>query len=231
MNRTVLAFAAAAIVMAGCKTNCCNKPCTTCAPPPGATIIAAPSASNSAPDVWLPSSPAAPTPAAPAPTFPAQPQSSNYSPPNPSRIASASAEITLEKPEFSETARREVTALKTVSATSESNKTIPLVELIPGRLTAGPRPTLDELDRLARGGLRRVYVVAPNANVSDTDRRVFTSRGLTLEAAPSQIKTDEPAYVFADDVKQLRQWWIGHLKESEFISEEAARIRADRLFP
>jgi hypothetical protein len=89
---------------------------------------------------------------------------------------------------------------------------------------------LDELDRLARSGYRRAYVVGPNVNLNDNDQRVFASRGLTIEAATARIKTDEPAYVFADDAKQLRAWWISHIKESEFVSDEAARIRADRLF-
>jgi hypothetical protein len=238
MNRTAFAFTAVAIVLSGCKNTCCNKPsCTSCGPPPSSVLYspATPSASNAPPEVWLPSPPAAPAPApaaaAPAPTFPAQPQSSSYSPANPSRIASAKpAEISLEKPEFSETARREATSLKTVSGTTESTKAIAFLEIAPGRLATGPRPTLDELDRLARGGYRRAYVVGPNANLSDSDRRVFASRGLTIEAAPTRIKTDEPAYVFADDAKQLREWWIRYIKESEFVSDEAARIRADRLF-
>jgi hypothetical protein len=236
MNRSMIAAAAVAVALGGCKSNCCKKPaCSSCGPPPVTLYSPPPTTANASPEVWLPAPPSnaaavPPAPAAPTPQFPATPQTS-YSPTNPSRIANVPSEILLEKPEFSETSRREVTSLKTVSGSADSkDKPIAFLEIAPGRLATGPRPTLDELDRLARSGYRRAYVVGPNANVSDNDKRVFATRGLTIQAAPARIKTDEPAYVFADDTKQLREWWIRHIKDSEFVSDEAARIRADRLF-
>lgn len=229
MNRTVITIAAAGVaLMCGCRSTCSRKACcNTCAPPP--VQLVAPNTSNAAPEVWLPAAPVPQTQVPPPASFPVEPRAANFGTANPSRIANAPQEIILEKPEYTETNRREVTSLKTVSG-STGNKPIAFLEIAPGRLATGPRPTLDELDRLQRAGYRRVYVVGPNNNLNDSDKRVFASRGLTIEAATAKITTTEPTYVFADDTKQLRDWWVRHIKESEFVSDEAARIRADRLF-
>lgn len=233
MNRTLMVFAAAVILLNGCRSTCCKKPCTSCAPILPAESFS-PSTSNSTPEVWLPSTSAPPTatppasPAAPTPAFPPPPQTS-FSQTNPSRIASAPPTIRLEKPEFSETSRRETTSLKSMARTSDGGKALSFVELTPGRLAMGPRPTLDELDRLARSGYRRIYVVGTAASISDSDQRVFTSRGLTFESAPTRIKPDAASYVFADNASQLRNWLIGQIKEADLVSEEVARIRADQL--
>ena len=229
MNRIVMTVAAAGVVLlSGCRSTCCRKPaCSSCAPPVPVQLYA-PNTANAAPEVWLPANPA-PQAQAPAPApFPVEPRAANFGSTNPSRIANVPSTIILEKPEFSDTAR-EVTTLKATSINSEI-KPIAFLEIAPGRLATGPRPTLDELDRLQRAGYRRVYVVGPKVNLSENDKRVFASRGLTIEAATNKITTTEPAYVFADDSKQLRDWWVRHIKESEFVSDEAARIRADRLF-
>ncbi len=230
MNRTVMTIAAAgAVLMGGCRSSCCKKPvCSSCAPPAPVQLYA-PNTANAAPEVWLPAAPAPQTQVTPPAPFPVEPRAANFGTTNPSRIANVPTEIMLEKPEYTETNRREVTSLKTVSG-SVSSKPIAFLEIAPGRLATGPRPTLDELDRLQRAGYRRVYVVGPNNNLNDSDKRVFASRGLNIEAATAKISTTEPAYVFADDSKQLRDWWVRHIKESEFVSDEAARIRADRLF-
>jgi hypothetical protein len=240
MNRLMVVFAVAACVLNGCKSTSCRKAssCQTCVTP--APVFAAPPPStmppqeilfgrpNSAP-LDLPPPPSSPAPP-PAPTFPTEtPRASGFAAPpadNPSRIAGATPEILIEKPEFSETSRRDVTALKATSVGLAANAGSIRVA-VPGQYLTGPRPTLDDLDRLYRAGVRKLAVV--DGKAGDTDQTVFASRGFSLVPATT-APTDGPVYVFATDETRLKAWWTNYFRGVEYLSADAAEIRVNSLF-
>ncbi|MBX7103279.1 MAG: hypothetical protein K1X57_04320 [Gemmataceae bacterium] len=234
MNRTMIAFAAGVCLINGCRSTCRKPSCSTCAPP--VSVYSAPPPTSAPTEILFEkpqfspgTAPAqVPLPPPPAPTMPEQPRASSYTPKieNPSRVAGA-PEILLEKPEFSETGRRDVASMKPASATAVSNH-LEYREVVPGRLTTGPKPTLDDVDRLAKAGYKRVVVIG--GPVSESDRAVFASRGITVETSSTPLR-EQPAgtYVYGPNPQVVRAWLISYLRETEFVSTEVATIRADRL--
>lgn len=235
MTRMMIAAGLAAVTLAGCQSTCRKPSCSRCTPAPIVYSSPAPTAGPGEilferPPATAPVAPPQPIqnlPPAPAPTFPEQPRASGYTPAkidNPSRVANVPSEVQFEKPEFSETNRREIASMKPVAATSASNATFR--ELIGGKLAIGPKPSLDDIDRLAHAGYKRV--VSVGGTVSETDRRVFASRGLAIDSGEAAPRVSEPTYVYASDPKLVRGWCVRYLRETEFVSSEAAVIRVDR---
>jgi len=199
---------------------------------------------SQSPEILFPSGTpnAAPT-LPPPPTLNEPPRTSGYAPlPNvpPSRVANVPAEpeIRLEKPEVSEVSQR--TTLKLASA-SQTGLPAP-VDVVAGHVATGRRPTLDDLDRLQSDGFR-TFLDLSGTTANSNARRVFDARGMELRAvtasdveigtlvSKSASGSAAPVYVFADDSTALRNWWQRYFKETELVSDEAAKIRAARLIP
>lgn len=239
MHRHFVVFALTFTSLAGCRHTCSNKrACGTCTTPP--VTLGAPPAG--APEILFQQPATAPgatiSAPPPAPNFPAEPpRTSGFAPTtaNPSQMATTTGpNIRLETPEFSETSQQQTaTALKPhltpVSATVVRSG---LMEVTPGQLATGGRPTLDDLDRLAQAGYRRIFVVG--GTVSEADARVFTGRGFKVTyLKPSEpidvVGRSGPAYVMFADRDQSRDWWVRYFREVESLSSDAASIRADRV--
>ncbi|MFL5330690.1 MAG: hypothetical protein ACJ8C4_17450 [Gemmataceae bacterium] len=227
MVRTFWLFVVIVSALAGCRHNCCyHKPsCNACTTPPG-PIIAAPTPSGpNTPEILMPQQ------QTPAPQFPAEaPRTSGFVP---APQVTQQPAVTLERP-IDQPTTTEQTVPPRGNPTSQTKFTEPLpgniTVVTPGYLFTGSKPSLDDLDRLAAGGVRRVLFLS-EAN-STADERVFESRGLQFltkagDVAPIRDRT--PTYVYADTSATLRGYWIRYFREVESLSDDAAQVRADRL--
>jgi hypothetical protein len=135
--------------------------------------------------------------------------------------------VTLEQPEFQATSRQQVTLKPT------GHETSPVQEVVPGRFATGPRPTLDDLDRLRQSGFERVLCLNAAGTMPEADRRVMESRSFLLVSGGSkpdaQLTAGGPVYVYSDDPGVLRAWWYRYFRDVEHLSDDAARVRSDRL--
>lgn len=250
MKRMLCVATIAVLAVTGCRSTCSSRrQCSSC-PPPGPIIGTVPRAG--APEIIFPSAPptAAPLPStiapppstlvplppapapavAPAPNFPAEPRSSGFVPAPEigsgiANLPSPEPKVLLEKPEFSETSR---TSLKPVSRTTDPS----FREVIPHRLATGLRPTLRELDQLKMDGYHTLVCVG-GETPTENDRRIFASRSMHLVTgnadAVRAAAGSEGAFVYGSDVAVLRAWWASYFRDVDFLSPDAARIRAERL--
>jgi hypothetical protein len=221
--KRMLITAAVVLTLAGCRSTCCNKrSCATC--PPAAPLVG-PTAVPPTPEILVPNPGVGTVTPPPAPNFPGDPPgTSRFAPAGGAsgiaNVPSLNPAVILEKPDAT------TTSLK-ASPVSGS-----IQEVVPGRVATGRRPTLAELEQLRRAGYREVVCLDAPGGLPEVDRRVLEGHSFRLVSTTkpaAQLGASGPVYVYANDADLLRAWWRNYFRTVEHLSDDAARVRADRI--